>query len=70
MKLRKVYLKFCPLVSLVEYLRITGARTNTELMTEKLQMPILAVGGDFFFGEVPRRQMEKVRGVQCHLHHC
>merc|ERR1712000_42609 len=37
-----------------------GARTNTELMTEKLQMPILAVGGDFFFGEVPRRQMEKV----------
>ena len=24
-------------------------------------MPVLGVGGDFFFGEVPRRQMEKVR---------
>ena len=30
-------------------------------MAEKLRMPILAVGGDFFFGEVPRQQMEKVR---------
>ncbi|KAK5257384.1 hypothetical protein LTR40_009614, partial [Exophiala xenobiotica] len=36
------------------------ANTNTELMKQKLQMPILAVGGDFFFGEVPQRQMEKV----------
>jgi hypothetical protein len=30
-------------------------------MKQKLQMSILAVGGDFFFGEVPQRQMEKVR---------
>ncbi|KAK5459899.1 hypothetical protein LTS15_004028 [Exophiala xenobiotica] len=51
----------CEVGSLFAYLRIPGANTNTELMKQKLQMPILAVGGDFFFGEVPQRQMEKVR---------
>jgi hypothetical protein len=29
-------------------------------MAKKLDIPVLGVGGDFFFGEVPRRQMERV----------
>ena len=34
---------------------------NKKLFEKKLEIPVLAVGGDFFFGEVPRRQMEQVR---------
>ena len=34
---------------------------NKKLFENKLEIPVLAVGGDFFFGEVPRRQMEQVR---------
>lgn len=34
---------------------------NKRLFEKKLDIPVLAVGGDFFFGEVPRKQMEQVR---------
>lgn len=33
---------------------------NKQLFEKKLEIPVLAVGGDFFFGEVPRKQMEQV----------
>jgi hypothetical protein len=33
---------------------------NKKLFEKKLDIPVLAVGGDFFFGEVPRKQMEQV----------
>jgi pimeloyl-ACP methyl ester carboxylesterase len=50
-----------------------GAEVNKALMEKKLECPVLAVGGDFFFGEVPRRQMEKVAtkvtGVVIHSGH-
>jgi pimeloyl-ACP methyl ester carboxylesterase len=50
-----------------------GAITNRQLMEKTLECPVLAVGGDFFFGEVPRRQMERiamnVRGAVIHSGH-
>ena len=50
-----------------------GAQVNRALMGTKLDIPVLAVGGDFFFGEVPRRQMERVattvKGVVIHSGH-
>jgi hypothetical protein len=33
---------------------------NKKLFEEKLEISVLAVGGDFFFGEVPRKQMEQM----------
>lgn len=49
------------------------AETNKVLMEKKMECPVLGAGADFFFGEVPRRQMEKVativRGVVIHFGH-
>lgn len=44
-----------------------GTEVNEVQIAHKLECSVLSVGGDFFFGEVPRGQMElvakEVRGV-------
>jgi len=50
-----------------------GAEVNKVQISNEFEIPVLGVGGDFFFGEVPREQMEKVasnaRGVVIHPEH-
>ena len=50
-----------------------GAEVNQLQFDKMLDIPVLAVGGDFFFGEVPRQQMKQVatnvQGVVIHSGH-